>query len=645
MATRKARMRFAIKRLKGFWNQFKKSKRGLTGLSIITFFVVLAIFAPLIAPYAPMDPKKDEDKYPVQTTPPRIAEKLCAPTWYKYLPWIPRGLTQVEELFWTDIIELGDTSFLKFGRLEVTDIETLTSKETFDKYRGNVTSSYIELSKAAAGTPHLQLIFPNGTIKDVEVPEEWWTSKSPAVLGGEVGSPAYVSMRSFVYDLREKFGEDLTYIAFKVNYNYSRDLTENMELVPDFQFSSNQTFNEEWDWTTLTGSARLRYNSLEGVDKDGCIEITYSPKAGENESKVVLKKQFKYPYYEPPLSFWGHISLRVQGGPVSLVVTVQKEGEESITILKLRQSEQETYFHKVISSFADEVKQVSGSLSPEKAILPSPGDYIFAIEVVFNGEDDTTVYLDDVNLLLYGNTFGLLGTDNAAGSSYPRDIFSTLVYGTRVSLIVGILSALFGTLIGLFLGLVSGYVGGIVDEIIMRVADLFLVLPTLPLFIILVVALKLVYGIVSMWNIILVLTLFGWMGFARSVRSMVLSLRERPFVEAAKAAGAGRFYIINRHILPNVFALVYITLATSVPGAIITEASLSWLGLGDPRIPSWGKLLYDFQTSGIAVTKGLTEYWFWMFPACIAIALLAMAFILIGYALDEILNPRLRMRR
>jgi peptide/nickel transport system permease protein len=179
----------------------------------------------------------------------------------------------------------------------------------------------------------------------------------------------------------------------------------------------------------------------------------------------------------------------------------------------------------------------------------------------------------------------------------------------------------------------------------MRFADLLLVLPTLPLFIVLIVSLKRVSGFVSMWNIIIILTLLGWMGFARSVRSMVLSIRERSFIEAARAAGAGKLHIVNRHIVPNVFALVYITLATAVPGAIITEASLSWLGLGDPMLPSWGKVLYDFNVSGIATTKGLTDYWFWIFPACIAIALLATAFILVGYALDEILNPRLRERR
>jgi len=638
-------MSFAVKRFKGFWNQFRKSKRGMTGVLIVAFFIILAVFAPLIAPYAPIDPKKDADKYPPQTTPPKIAEKLCSPAWYKYLPWIPRGTTPAEQLFWTNVTQLGGLNFTIFGSLETTYMEDYIPKDTFDEYRGNATEHYIRLSKAAIEPPQLEIICPNGTLKEIETREEWWELRNPATVGGEYGTPGYDSISSFILDLSEDLGEDLVYTALRVKYEYSRDITENVEVVPDFQFSSDQIFNEEWDWTTLTGSAHLQYNSVEGVNNDGCIEITYNPKADENESKIVLSKRFEYPYWEPPPTFWGHLSVRVQGMQVNLTITIQKDREQPIALIKLLREASTNYYHKTIYPTEDAVIEASGSLSPEKIILSSPGNYTLAIEAVFTGKDETSVYLDNYNILVYGNTFGILGTDNAASSSYPRDVFSTLVYGTQISLIVGVLSAIFGTVIGLFLGLVSGYVGGITDEVIMRVADLFLVLPTLPLFIILVVALKVVYGTVSIWNIIIVLTLLGWMGFARSVRSMVLSLRERPFIEAAKAAGAGKFYIISRHVLPNVFALVYITLATSVPGAIITEASLSWLGLGDPRIPSWGKLLYDFQSSGVAITRGLTEYWFWMFPACIAIALLATAFILMGYALDEILNPRLRMRR
>ena len=364
----------------------------------------------------------------------------------------------------------------------------------------------------------------------------------------------------------------------------------------------------------------------------------------------MVAKKFSWPYWEPPRTFMIHYIARLENalnGEVKISFFI--ENNETKERFLVYQSEIETkYIPKAIWSFTPEVKETYvKSSEPNAIIFPVPGNYSFQVVVEFpaNSSASTKVYIDNLNLILYGNSFGLLGTDTGYNAPNPRDIFSTLVYGTRISLMVGLLTAIFSTIIGLFLGLVSGYIGGMVDELIMRFADLLLVLPTLPLFIVLIVALSTVARMVSIWNIIIILSLMGWMSFARSIRSMVLSLRERPFVEAAKAAGAGRFYIIGRHILPNVFALVYITLATSVPGAIITEASLSWLGLGDPFVASWGKMLYDFQQSGIQTTAGLTEYWFWVFPPCVAIALLSTAFILIGYALDEILNPKLRERR
>ncbi len=136
------------------------------------------------------------------------------------------------------------------------------------------------------------------------------------------------------------------------------------------------------------------------------------------------------------------------------------------------------------------------------------------------------------------------------------------------------------------------------------------------------------------------MTLIGWTGFARVVRSQALSIKERPYVEAARAVGGGRFHIIARHILPNVMSLTYVSLATAVPGAIISEAWLSWLGLYDPTRMTWGRMLYDAQAE-----PGWVNMWWWIVPPGLCIAAISLSFILIGYALDEILNPKLRERR
>ncbi len=189
--------------------------------------------------------------------------------------------------------------------------------------------------------------------------------------------------------------------------------------------------------------------------------------------------------------------------------------------------------------------------------------------------------------------------------------------------------------IGLAIGLLAGYIGGLSDEILMRSTDALLVLPGLPLLLVLIAVLG-----SSIFNLILLIGVLGWMGFARVVRSQVLSLKERPFIESAKAVGAGKFYIILHHILPNVVSLVYITLASAVPGAILSEAALSWLGLYDPSVMSWGRMLHDVQQQ----PRGFEMLW-WMLPPGLCIAAVSVSFILLGYALDEILNPRLRVRR
>lgn len=199
---------------------------------------------------------------------------------------------------------------------------------------------------------------------------------------------------------------------------------------------------------------------------------------------------------------------------------------------------------------------------------------------------------------------------------------------------MGFLAAFLSTAIGLFVGLTSGYFSGIVDEVMMRITDTFLVIPELPLLLILVAVIG-----PSLWIIIALISLLGWMGFARIVRSQVLSLKERPFVEASRVLGGSELYVIFSVLTPNVMNLVYVTLAMSAPAAIYSEAYLSFLGLYPFEVMTWGRMLHDALLSPGGVQK-----WWWVLPPGLCIAAISISFIFIGYALDEVFNPKLRQR-
>ncbi|MEM2942611.1 MAG: ABC transporter permease, partial [Candidatus Bathyarchaeia archaeon] len=213
---------------------------------------------------------------------------------------------------------------------------------------------------------------------------------------------------------------------------------------------------------------------------------------------------------------------------------------------------------------------------------------------------------------------------------------SQLLYGARISLIIGVSAAALAVSIGLAVGLVSGYRAGITDEALMRLVDLLLVLPGLPLLMIL----SGLFGR-NVWNTVLLLGILSWPGFARVVRAQVLQLKTAAFVEASRAIGASDLHIILKHLLPNVLPLAYATVALYIPGAVITEAALSFLALGDPNTPSWGRIFYSANAFGAFQHLA----WWWIIPPGVAITLLSISFVFIGTTLDEILNPKIRARR
>jgi peptide/nickel transport system permease protein len=223
-----------------------------------------------------------------------------------------------------------------------------------------------------------------------------------------------------------------------------------------------------------------------------------------------------------------------------------------------------------------------------------------------------------------------LGTDQRG-----IDLLSAVIYGARVSLTVGLTTSLLICALGALIGVAAGYLGGTFDTLVMRLADILFCIPSLPLMIILAAYLG-----TSFWNIILIFVVLGWAGLARLVRSQVLSLRERPFVEAAIVAGAKPWRVMLYHILPGVSSLVIINGVLAAAGLMLAEAGLSFLGFGDPRAISWGKILAQAQ-GGSAGALGL--WWWVVFPGA-ALSITALGFMLVGLAMEEGANPNLRRK-
>jgi peptide/nickel transport system permease protein len=300
------------------------------------------------------------------------------------------------------------------------------------------------------------------------------------------------------------------------------------------------------------------------------------------------------------------------------------------------------------------VQQVAGSLSPTEAVpvgmrpkrtawetivnfaqrkpLGALGAIIMIILVVVAALAPV-IATDDPRLTNASQRFSPPGGETwLGGDQIGRDVFSRLVYGTRISLVVGLLSVCFGVTIGAFIGIVSGYFGGITDLAIQRVMDAMMSFPAL----ILALAIMAILG-ASVTNVVIALSAVFIPGAARTIRSQALSIKEVDYVLAARAVGAGDWRIIMRHMAPNCAATFIVLASISLGWAIVVEASLSFLGVGiPPDVPSWGGML-----NGVAQNSLDVAPWLGVFPG-LAIAITVFAVNLLGDALRDVLDPRLR---
>ena len=238
----------------------------------------------------------------------------------------------------------------------------------------------------------------------------------------------------------------------------------------------------------------------------------------------------------------------------------------------------------------------------------------------------------------------LFGTDELG-----RDLLNLTFHGARISMAIGLLATFITILVGAFIGVVAGFLGGWVDNALMRLTDFFLVLPTFVLALILApVVLDVigfdaeVFGIrATLVVIVVVIGVTSWATTARIIRSQTLSIRERMFVDRARAIGGGSAHIMRRHIFPNVVNLIVAQAVLTFAVAVFTETTLSYIGLGDPFAPSWGQILNAAQGAG---APGLGAWWY-IAPPAVCVVLVVVAFTLVGNALDDILNPKGRGRR
>jgi peptide/nickel transport system permease protein len=267
----------------------------------------------------------------------------------------------------------------------------------------------------------------------------------------------------------------------------------------------------------------------------------------------------------------------------------------------------------------------NGIIYPSSS-TPLRGQYEFLLIAI----SYKPIAIKDFKIIIQGNAYGIMGTDGL-----KRDVWAGLLWGTPIAFLIGLLTSLISLILGLVYGVVAGYYGGKLDEILMRIVDVLISIPVLPLLILFLVY----FGrSSSIWVLIFLISIFGWMGIARVARSSALQIKSLPFIEATRVAGAGNNWIMFRHILPQMLPYAYASLALGVPAAILTEAGLSFLGLGDPNLPTWGQILNHAENIS-AVQFG---YWWLWIPPGLLIAGISIAFVFIGHAIDEVLNPRIR---
>ena len=296
----------------------------------------------------------------------------------------------------------------------------------------------------------------------------------------------------------------------------------------------------------------------------------------------------------------------------NLVLALNKDLDEKLLVQDIIGSKEKIIFGTLEQNSINTQKTLSG-------------EYTIIIKFLIHDNSDS---ISKIRFVIGGTTYGFVGTD-----SLGRDLYLGLLFGFPVALLIGLTTSTVTTIIGTFMGILSGYRGGKTDIVIQRLSDILSNIPLLPILIFLIFIIG-----PKLWLVMLILVAFGWPGLTIIVRSMVLQIRSGQSIESAKSLGASEWRIMFRHVFPQLAPFIFAQLIFFTPAAILAEASLSFLGLGDPSIPTWGQILENgFRTGGVYV-----DFWWLILPPGILIVISAMIFVLIALALEPIVNPKIK---
>lgn len=596
-----------VKSIQRFFNEYKRSKTGMVGLIMLVLFVVISLLFPVVGNTEIVDnwlrnPAYFDGVYP-QKAPPCWVSSITGTTYTTRQTMESGDFTQNEE--WASLKVVNpftggeeDVPLYRY-RLEFTfEVNGQVPHDEVTIEFRNI-SYKVELVKPNYD-PYWALVkgfkdagFDDFTIAAMLCPERL----------GEIESLDDVVRCYYAKELQKRLQEGNVTVDDLVRDGLLRRAPLNVTLFvierPDGIKLEMITPDNPVPLSTIFGTHPYEYG-LGGED---------------NQTQVQASKRIKL--IEGILS--KKVSVGVGGNVTSkLLVSFATERLFNVTIV----DRAEIDLRKLV--FGDNLTAVVVERRSDVNTLE--GMYRVVIEI--SGANVTQAKFEVERIVATGSCYGVMGTD-----ALGRDLWQGLLYGVKWALVIGLLTSVLSTVMGAVYGVISGYYGGLKDEVMLRVAQIIYSLPVLPLLILLSYVLR-----PSIWNLILILVLFAWPGVSFVTRSMALQIKQSVYVEAARALGASDRRIILLYVFPQILPYLFASIALSVPGAILAEAGLSFLGLGDPYTLTWGKILYDAQRGG-AVLSGM---WWWVVPPGMAIALVGMTFVFIGNAIDAILNPKLK---